>query len=210
MKLYQLPTMAMGVAATLVSVALAQQPQQQQAQQGQQQQGQQQQAQQQQGQQADANVDEKFIKEAIRGNLFEVAVAQHVAQQTQNQQVQQFAQKMAEDHSQALQKLRQLAQQLGVQPPNEMNQWQQAMVQHMKGLQGAELDREYMFHQTGAHQIKLLDHVHVISQGSNPQVQQLAEQMVPTLKNHLEMAAQIAQQLARGQAATARRTQQTR
>ena len=184
MKWNRLSATAVVLTAALFSVAAAQQS------------GQQQQQQRQQGTAQNQDVDRQFIQESVRTNLFEVEVGRHVAQNAQDEQVKQFGQTMADYHSKANDNLRQVAQQVGVDVPDEMNEWQQAMVEHMKGLQPGELDRQYMFHQAGTHHIKLLNHHWAMNKGSNQQVKQLAERMVSDLQSHMQRADRIGRQIA--------------
>lgn len=179
------------VAILLVSVAVAQQGQ----------------SQQQRGQKtSDKDADRQFLMESIRTNLFEIEVGKHVQDNAKDPQVQQFAQTMVDYHTKANDKLQTLAQQMGVEAPRQMNEWQQAMVQYMQELNSPEFGRTYMFHQAGTHHIKLLNHRYVISHGSNQQVQQVAENMVPDLRDHLQRADRLADQMAGGSTQTARRS----
>ena len=154
----------------------------------------------QQGATSSLDADRQFVQESIRTNLFEVAVGKDVANRTKNQEVKEFAQMMVDYHSKANENLRQVAQEIGVEAPSSMNQWQQAMMKYMQGLKTQELDRKYMFHQAGAHHIKLLNHRFAMLQASKQQVKQLAERMYPTLQEHKQKADQISEQIASGPA----------
>ena len=64
---------------------------------------------------------EKFIKEAIEGNLAEVQVGKLAQEKGQRADVKAFGQMLTSDHGSANQKAMQVAGQLGVTPPNEPN-----------------------------------------------------------------------------------------
>ena len=70
--------------------------------------------------------DQSFVSEAMQGNMAEVQLAQLAQQKSQSQDVKQFAQKMANDHTQMNQKWfdpsRQAAQRLRAQEPFEERQ----------------------------------------------------------------------------------------
>ena len=183
MKPYGVAMAAMTMVAVITSSVAAQQNQQGQ-----------------QGATSSLDADRQFVQESIRTNLFEVAVGKDVANRTENQEVKEFAQTMVDYHSKANENLRQVAQQIGIEAPSSMNQWQQAMVKHMQGLKTQELDRKYMFHQAGAHHIKLLNHRFAILQASKQQVKQLAQRMYPTLQEHKQKADRISEQIASGPA----------
>jgi putative membrane protein len=59
--------------------------------------------------------DRKFVEKAARGGMLEMQLGQLAEQKASNDQVKQFAQKMAEDHAKANDDLKQLANTKGVQ-----------------------------------------------------------------------------------------------
>lgn len=147
---------------------------------------------------AGQDLDRQFVRESMRTNLLEVAVGKDVAERAKDPQVRQFAQTMADFHSKANERLRQTAHQMNLETPDSMNEWQQAMAEHMKELKPGELDQEYMFHQAGTHHIKLLNHRLASNQASEPEVKQLAKQMIPDLQSHMEKADRIATEISKG------------
>ncbi len=147
---------------------------------------------------AQSDVDRRFIEDAIRNNLCEIESAQHVVGETSNPEVRRFAERMVQDHERANEQLKQAAEQLGVDVPDDMADWQQAKVDHLKELSGEELDRKYMIHQVGAHHVALLEHTWAQNNSQQQQIRQLTQQMVPSLRQHLQQAEQLATQLASG------------
>ncbi|HEX2224681.1 MAG TPA: DUF4142 domain-containing protein, partial [Thermoanaerobaculia bacterium] len=110
------------------------------------------------------------------------------------EQVRGFAERMVEEHTTANQQLVSLAETAGMTPPTEMDQQHQALFQQLSELSGGEFDRRYMQGQVQDHRTAVELYATEATQPSGP-VDQLAGQMLPTLREHLEMAEQISQSL---------------
>jgi putative membrane protein len=140
------------------------------------------------------NPDQMFLREAAADNQFEIQEAQFVQQQAQNEQVKQLAQQIVQDHQQAQQQLQQIAQQANMQVPSQLEEWQQAKLQHMQRHHGEMLDRAFTFGQVGGHTADILKYRYEAEHGQNAQIKQFAQQQIPTLEHHLQMARQTAEQ----------------
>lgn len=140
------------------------------------------------------NADKHFIKEAAADNQFEIQASQYVEQQAQNPQVKQLAQRLVEDHQRAQQQLQQIAQGMNMELPTQLEQWQQDKLQAMQQKHGEHLEMHYAFGQVGGHATDLLNYQYEAEHGQNAQVKQYAEQTIPILQQHLQLAEQAAQQ----------------
>lgn len=138
--------------------------------------------------------DQHFIKEAAADNQFEIQLGQMVEQKAQNQQVKELAQQMVQDHQQAQQQLEQVAKQMNMQVPTELEQWQQAKLQHMQRHQGEMMERAFAFDEVGAHHTDILKYQYQAEHAQNEQLKQLAQQTIPTLEKHMRLAEQAAEQ----------------
>ncbi|HEY2584685.1 MAG TPA: DUF4142 domain-containing protein [Tepidisphaeraceae bacterium] len=138
--------------------------------------------------------DQHFIKEAAADNQFEIQLGQFVEQKAQNQQVKQLAQEMVQDHQQAQQQLEQVAKQMNMQVPTELEQWQQAKLQHMQRHQGEMMERAFTFDEVGAHHTDILKYQYEAEHAQNEQLKQYAQQTIPTLEKHMRLAEQAAEQ----------------
>jgi putative membrane protein len=138
--------------------------------------------------------DQHFIKEAAADNQFEIQLGQMVEQKAQNQQVKQLAQEMVRDHQQAQQQLEQVAKQMNMQVPTELEQWQQAKLQHMQRHQGEMMERAFAFDEVGAHHTDILKYSYEAEHAQNEQLKQFAQQTIPTLEKHMQLAEQAAEQ----------------
>src|SRR5215510_15120405 len=79
---------------------------------------------------------QKFLKEAIKGNLAEVQMGELAQKNGKSDQVRSFGQMLQKDHSDANQKAMAVANQMGVSPPKEPNSKQKAMHDQLSKLSG--------------------------------------------------------------------------
>lgn len=140
------------------------------------------------------NPDPMFAREAAADNLFEIQAGQNVEQKAQNQQVKQLAQRLVQDHQRAQQQLEQAAQQDKIQLPTSLEDWQQAKLQHMEKHQGQQAEMNFAFGQVGDHTADILKYRYEAEHGQNAQLKQYAQQQIPILEEHLQLARQAAEQ----------------
>src|SRR5437868_13752128 len=94
---------------------------------------------------------QKFLKEAIEGNLAEVQMGQLAQKNGNSDGVRSFGQMLEKDHSDANQKATTAANSLGVTPPSAPNSKQKAMYDRMSKLSGANFDRQFTKHMVNDH-----------------------------------------------------------
>jgi putative membrane protein len=140
------------------------------------------------------NADQHFIKEAAIDNQFEIQTSQFIEKQAQNPQVKQLAQRLIQDHQRAQQQLEQIARGMNMELPTQLEQWQQDKLQAMQQKHGEHLEMHYTFGQVGDHTTDILKYQYEAEHGQNAQVKQYAEQTIPILQQHLQLAEQTAQQ----------------
>lgn len=186
-------TAAAVVALMTAAPAMAQQNQQQ-GQSGQQQQAQQKQGQgQQQGQMSQQ--DAKFAKEAATGNMLEVRLGDLAQQQAERDEVKQFGERMAQDHGDAQDKLKEILQQANAEVPQELPQDKQQQVDRLKEMQGQEFDRAYMQLMVRDHEKDVQAYQQYSQNGQHDELKSYAEETLSTLEEHHQRAREIAQQI---------------
>ncbi|NCW78271.1 MAG: DUF4142 domain-containing protein [Oxalobacteraceae bacterium] len=84
------------------------------------------------------------MAEIAQANLAEISTAKLAQQKSQNDQVKSFAQKMVDDHTKALDELKQLAQAKGVILPTEPGRQQKAIEKRLSSLSGDKFDKQYL------------------------------------------------------------------
>jgi len=130
--------------------------------------------------------DQHFMTEAIEGDLSEVNMGKLAQQKGQSDQVKQFGQALQQDHGDHLQKAQQLASQNGMQAPTEPNKKQQAVYNKLEGLSGDRFDRAFA-------QAMVRDHQEDIKKyqkeaAAKSPLSDFAQQTIPALQKHLDMA----------------------
>ncbi len=132
--------------------------------------------------------DKSFVEKAASGGMAEVQAAQLAQQKGDDQKVKDFAQVMIHDHPAANQQLTTLAQQKGVTIPTELSSKDQAELDRLGKLDGKKFDRAYMKAQEKDHKEMLTLLEKEAKHGKDADLKSFAEQTVPTVKKHLEMA----------------------
>ena len=132
--------------------------------------------------------DRKFMQEAAQGGMAEVQEGQMAAQKANDPEVKKFAEKMVADHSKANDKLKQIASDKGVTLPTDLPASAQRENAKLSKLSGAAFDREYMKHQVSDHKKVVSEFKSATKKTRDPDVKQFAEQTLPVIEEHLQMA----------------------
>ncbi len=136
--------------------------------------------------------DQKFLKEAAAGGMEEVKLGQLAVQKAANTDVKSFGQRMVDDHSKANDRLKQLAAQKGVAlssalPPDMKND-----IDRLTKLSGAAFDKMYMSMMVKDHKKDVSEFEKETSKADDANVKSFAQQTLPTLREHLQMAESVA------------------
>ena len=136
---------------------------------------------------ADANADHKFLLMAAQGNLAEIQMAQLAKQKSQNNQIQNYAQRLIEDHTTANNQVMQIVQKKGLTMPKTPPADAMAMMKKMKGMSGAKFERAYMQDMIKDHTKDIADYSNEAQHGYDDDIKQYAATTLPTLKAHLDL-----------------------
>jgi putative membrane protein len=139
--------------------------------------------------------EKEFMSNAARGGMLEVQLGNLAAQKASSNDVKQFGERMATDHGQLGQKLQQLASNLNVTLPQDLKPEQQAIVSRFEKLTGKAFDRDFMKEMVSDHTKDISEFERAASQATNPDIKQFASEALPTLREHLKMAREIAGKL---------------
>jgi putative membrane protein len=140
--------------------------------------------------------DQKFMKEAIEGNLAEVKMGQLAQQNGASADVKSYGQMLVTDHGQANTKAQSVAQSINVTPPSEPNAKQKKDYDKMSKMTGAGFDKAFAQHMAADHK-KAIAAFQKATKSKNSSVASFASETVPTLQKHL----QTAQSLQKGRSA---------
>ena len=137
----------------------------------------------------------EFMTNAARGGMLEVQLGNLASQKASSNDVKQFGEHMATDHSQLGQKLQQLASNLGVTLPQDLKPEQQNLVSRLEKLSGKAFDREYIKEMVNDHVKDISEYERAAGQATNPDIKQFVSEALPTLRDHLKMARELAGKL---------------
>jgi len=154
-----------------------------------------------------AQQDVMFANEAAAGGLTEVALGQLAQQRAGSDAVAQFGQRMVQDHTRANQQLMTLAQQKGIELPQQLPADAQQEHTMLQQLPATEFDRAYMEGMVRDHETTVALFENEARAGQDAELRAFAEQSLPVLREHLQMAEQTRAQIA---AAPERATQAQR
>ena len=144
-----------------------------------------------------AQEDMEFARKAAEGGLKEVRLGE-LAQQAAAEEVKQFGQRMVEDHGRANEELKQIAEQKGIELPQEMPDDAQQLYDELQQKSGAEFDQAYMDEMVSDHEEDVQEFEDYVESAQDPDLRNFAEQTLPTLREHLDLAKQTQEQVVAG------------
>jgi putative membrane protein len=141
---------------------------------------------------AGGSSDAAFAKDAAQANMAEVSLGKLALQQSQNDDVKKFGQRMVDDHSKAEQDLEGVASKNNLTLPTDVNAQQKAEQQRLSKLSGPAFDRAYM-------RLMVKDHIKDVAEfqkeannsSANADLKDFATRTYPILNDHLTMAKSI-------------------
>jgi putative membrane protein len=133
---------------------------------------------------------EDFVKKVVISDMFEVQSSRLAADQAENDDVQSFGEKMVNDHTKTSDELLGLVknEDIKVEVPKALDKDHQAKLDNLTGLSGRKFDQAYVPMQVKAHEtaVDLFDRYS--KNGDNDKLKEWAEETLPHLKDHLEQA----------------------
>jgi putative membrane protein len=135
-----------------------------------------------------AKSDHSFVMKAAQGGLAEVELGQLAAQKASNPDVKAFGQKMVDDHTKANDQLKQIASQQNIAIPTEPAAKDKAEKERLSKLSGDAFDKAYMSHMVADHKKDVAEFQKEANSGKDDAVKNFAQQTLPTLQSHLQMA----------------------
>jgi putative membrane protein len=132
---------------------------------------------------------QSFATQAAVIGKAEVELGQLAVQQSQDQAVRAYAQRMVKDHQAAAAKLEKIAGQESLRLPQSLDAEHQALKEKLSDLRGATFDREYAKAMAKGHDkaVALFESASQAPQLSS-QLKEFAAATLPALKEHQEMA----------------------
>jgi putative membrane protein len=132
--------------------------------------------------------DLSFVLHAAEGGQAEVALGKLASEKATDDNVKQFGDMMAKDHSMANKELAGIASAKGTTPPNEPGSTAVAIEQTLAALAADGFDREYMAQQVGDHVVTLALFRNCAESCIDPEIKAFAQKSVPMIEGHLKEA----------------------
>jgi putative membrane protein len=132
-----------------------------------------------------------FIKVLANENQQEVETAKIALQRSHNEQVRQYAQQEIDDHTNAQDQLRQLAQSKGAELPKVLGNMEQGMVNDLSAQSDSMFDKKYIDGEVTSHQDAINNTNAEAMNGGDVDVKAFAQKTLPTLQQHLVRAKQL-------------------
>jgi putative membrane protein len=142
-----------------------------------------------------AQEDMEFATEAAQGGLKEVQLGELAQQQAESDAVKEFGQRMVEDHGKANDQLKQIAQQKGIELPQELPADAQQLRDELQQKSGEEFDRAYMDDMVKDHEEDVEKFRQYTENGQDPDLKSFAEETLPVLEEHLQLARKTHEQI---------------
>lgn len=133
----------------------------------------------------------EFLVEAASGGLYEIEMAKLAQQKAQSQEVKDLANRLLEDHTQANEKLKQLATSKGINVPAAMGDEEQRKYNQFSEMATEEFDEDYIEQMVKDHKDDISEFEEAAEDLDDPDVKAFASSTLPALKEHLSIAEQL-------------------
>ena len=131
-----------------------------------------------------------YVVAAAVGDLYEIQSAEIALERSQSPAVRELAEMIRTDHTQASERLKQLAPQEAPQAeiPTTLDERRQGLIDNLRSASAADFDRTYLSQQVAAHEEALTLHRGFADSGDAPALAEHARTVVPKIEMHLRMA----------------------
>ncbi|HLI21721.1 MAG TPA: DUF4142 domain-containing protein [Stellaceae bacterium] len=140
---------------------------------------------------ASATAPKDFVTTAIKGDISEVKIGQLAEQQGSTAAVRDFGKTLVTDHTNAEDQAKTTAKQINVTPPDQPTAEAQDEYDKLAKLKGTAFDNEFAQYMVKDHQQDIATFKDEAAAKNGP-ASTLAEQQLPVLQKHLQMAQSIA------------------
>jgi putative membrane protein len=136
---------------------------------------------------------QEFVNTAAKSDAFEIAAAKLAATNAQSAEVKSFATMMIEAHTASTAKFKKAASdaQPAITPDPTLTADQNEDLAELKGLKGADFDKEYIDGQVDAHKDALALLRKYADDGTVPPLKTAASEVAPTVETHLVEARKL-------------------
>jgi len=137
------------------------------------------------------NNERQFLMEAAQDSMVEIELGKLAQERGSSPEVKEFGERMVEDHTKALEKLKETASEPNVTIPSELQAKHKSTVDRFAKLSGEQFDQAYMKHMVQDHKKAVNLFERTAKNAQNAAVKNYASETAPTLREHLELAQKI-------------------
>ncbi|HYH19752.1 MAG TPA: DUF4142 domain-containing protein [Azospirillum sp.] len=140
--------------------------------------------------------DRQFVQQAGIGNQFEIQAGEIAKSKAgDNQQLQQFSERMIDDHRKAGDQLAKIVKPLNVQVPQQLDNEHRQKIEALRGLSGEKFASTYVQGQIDAHKQTISLFEKQSNSGQNQDLKTFATDTLPTLREHLTFAQDLSKRI---------------
>ena len=137
------------------------------------------------------HTDKSFLEDSYKGGVTEIQSAQMAERKTANPDVKAFAEKLVTDHTQANNELKAMADSKKVAVEGGESFKDQSEGKSLDAKTGGDFDKAFIDEQVNDHKKDIKAFEKEASEAKDTDVKNLANKLLPTLKEHLSMAESI-------------------
>ena len=127
-----------------------------------------------------------YVAAAGASDQFEVQSGRMASSMAKSKAVKNFGQMMVTEHTKTTEIMKKTVMQKGMRAPTPMlTADQQAKLDALRGMSGADFDKAYLDQQMAAHQMALATHANYAAGGSDKDFRSVAAMAVPIVRGHL-------------------------
>ncbi|HWQ55371.1 MAG TPA: DUF4142 domain-containing protein [Bryobacteraceae bacterium] len=141
-----------------------------------------------------STTDRSFVTKAYHGNQAEMDMARQVESSGARQEVKDYARKLREDHEQANEELKRIADQSQTDLQAKTDQKHEKTADRFRNLTGEKLDREFLNHAVKEHQADIREYQRMSKSAQHPELKTYASNTLPKLQEHLRQAQELQRQ----------------
>jgi putative membrane protein len=136
--------------------------------------------------------DKKFVEAALKGGMAEVELGQLAAKKGNSDDVKKFGEMMVTDHTKLGDKMKMVANDIGVKPPSMTTAGDMALKAKLEVLSGDSFDKAYISAMVKDHEEDLKDFKHEVATGTSPEVKKATAAGEVVITHHLMAIKKIA------------------
>jgi len=132
--------------------------------------------------------DQTFLKHAAEMNMLQIELGKVAEKISTDPNIKKIGADLQKDHSATMEKLESLASSKGVTLPSELSAADRSMIQALEKKAGEKFDHEFLTLNAKEHEKALKVFQNAIGRTKDSEIKSWAEQMVPKLQEHLNVA----------------------